>query len=176
MQSLSREQLLALLGAARKRSERDWLMILVGFWHGLRASEVTSLTPEQVRDGFITVQRLKGSKRTTQPLLEHSNPLLNEAVALPEFIAKSRSHEPVFAISRGQFWRIVQRHAATAGIPSHLRHPHVLKHTIAMLYIDLIGIQNMRQWIGHKSLNSTGEYLQVSDEAAARGIIGALKS
>jgi hypothetical protein len=31
--------------------ERDWLMILVPFWHGLRASEVTGFTLDAVRDG-----------------------------------------------------------------------------------------------------------------------------
>ena len=40
MKSLSKEQLASLLTAARAHSERDWLMILVAYNHGLRASEV----------------------------------------------------------------------------------------------------------------------------------------
>ena len=38
MRHLSKEQLASLLTAARAHSERDWLMILVAYNHGLRAS------------------------------------------------------------------------------------------------------------------------------------------
>jgi integrase len=51
MQHLSKDELLALLREAKASRERDWLMILVGFWHGLRASEVTGLKRDAVRDG-----------------------------------------------------------------------------------------------------------------------------
>ena len=39
---------------------------------------IQGLTPEAVRDGYITIQRLKGSQRTKQPLIQHEDPLLNE--------------------------------------------------------------------------------------------------
>jgi len=51
MQHLSKHELLALLKEARTRRERDRLMILVAFWHGLRASEVTGFETE-VADGI----------------------------------------------------------------------------------------------------------------------------
>ena len=66
MRSLTLPQLLALLAAAKAHLERDWLMILLAFSGGLRASEVIAIKREDVRDGFLTVQRLKGSRRTTQ--------------------------------------------------------------------------------------------------------------
>ncbi|MGE0407457.1 MAG: tyrosine-type recombinase/integrase, partial [Candidatus Korobacteraceae bacterium] len=73
MQHLTRDELHSLLHHARAESERDWLMILVAFWHGLRASEVTKLERSQIADGFLTVQRLKGSLKTTQPLVSHED-------------------------------------------------------------------------------------------------------
>lgn len=141
-------------------------MILVAFSHGLRASEVTQITPDAVRDGYLTVKRLKGSLRTTQPLVSSSDPLFDEATALVEFLKTHRS----FGIGRIQFWRLMHRYAIAAGIPKHKAHPHVLKHSIAMQTIEAAGIENVRQYLGHKSIASTGAYLRVSDDEAAAAI------
>jgi integrase len=175
MQHLSKDELLALLREAKASRERDWLMILVSFWHGLRASEVTGFKRDAVRDGHLVVQRLKGSLRTIQPLVEHADALLNERQALIDFAEKSNFNQPVFKLSRSQFFRLVQRYASAAGIPAHKRHPHVLKHSIAMQTIQLAGIENVRQYLGHKSISSTGAYLKVSDADAAAAVCGALK-
>ncbi|SRR5216684_4457337 len=173
MQHLSKDELLALLREAKASRERDWLMILVGFWHGLRASEVTGLKRDAVRDGHLIVQRLKGSMRTVQPLVEHADPLLNERQPLIDFALKSNFTAPLFPICRQQFWRLVQKHAKAAGIPEHKAHPHVLKHSIAMQTIGSAGIENVRQYLGHKSISSTGAYLKVSDADASKAIRGA---
>jgi integrase len=180
MEHLSREQLLAVLGHARAKRERDWVLLLVSFWHGLRASEAVGLTPENFSDGYLTVQRLKGSLKTTQPLVEHEDELLNEKAAVEAWLAGHRaahrgdwSSERLFPISRFQFFRIVRAYGRQAGLPKHLCHPHVLKHSIAMQSIRQAGIENVRQYLGHKSISSTGEYLKVDDDAASRAIASA---
>jgi integrase len=175
IQSLNRDELRALLAAAKARRERDWLMILVSFSHGLRASEVVALTGDDVRDGHLSVRRLKGSLRTVQPLVSDPDPLFDEATALFAFAQKHPGNQKLFAIGRQHFWRLVQRYGHDAGLPAHLRHPHVLKHTIAMQTIHSAGIENVRQYLGHKSMSSTGEYLKVTDAAAATAVKGALK-
>lgn len=167
--------MLAVLSAARASSERDWLMILVAFSHGLRASEVIALTPDNVRDGFLDVQRLKGSDRTVQPLVGNENSLLDERKSLIDFASRTPLNQSLFGIGRKHFWRLFRRYAERAGIPAHKRHPHVLKHSIAAQTIDTAGIQNVRRYLGHKSLDSTGAYLEVSDEKAAAAIGAALK-
>ena len=65
MKHLTRDELRALLTVAKAHSERDHLMILTGFWHGLRCSEIVKMRGTQIRDGHLTVQRLKGSLKTT---------------------------------------------------------------------------------------------------------------
>jgi integrase len=174
VQHLTKDELLDLLAGARAHSERDWLAILVGFWHGLRVSEIISFTPEAVRDGYITIQRLKGSLKTTQPLIEHAEPLLNEKPALVALCKLTGGSQPVFPISRQRFWKIMRMHCKAAGIPEHKAHPHVLKHSIAMQTIRSAGIENVRQYLGHKSIASTGAYLKVDDDQASQAIAGAL--
>jgi integrase/recombinase XerD len=166
----------SLLRAAKDHSERDWLMLLVGFWHGLRVSEILALTPESIRAGYITVQRLKGSLKTTQPLVSNEEPLLDEAAALRILSEKTGAGVRLFSLTRQHFWRRIRKHCKTAGIPDHKAHPHVLKHSIAMQTIKSAGIENVRQYLGHKSISSTGAYLRVDDDAASRAIAGAAAS
>src|SRR5258708_4800523 len=132
MHALSRDELRRLLEAAKACRKRDWLMILVAFHHGLRASEVTGMTADNVVDGHLTIQRLKGSLKTTQALATSADPLFDEAAALIEFALKSTPGRPIFGVGRVQFWKLIRKYSKLAGIPAHKSHPHVLKHSVAM--------------------------------------------
>lgn len=182
MEHLTREELVRLLSQAKANRERDWVLFLVSFWHGLRASEAVKLTPANFTDGFLDVQRLKGSFRTKQPLVEDPDELLNEKSAVKSWLERhGESHngggrgERLFPISRVQFFRLMRRYGRLAGLPKHLCHPHVLKHSIAMQSIRHAGIENVRQYLGHRSISSTGAYLRVSDDAASRAIASATR-
>jgi len=175
LDALSKPELLALLKAARAHSERNFLMILMAYSHGLRASEVIALKPSSVVDGLVDVRRLKGSLHTEQPLLESDEPLLNERKAWFDFTLKIPANQRVFPISRQHFWRLMQRYADAAGIPKRKRHPHALKHTIALEVIHSAGIENVRQYLGHKSMASTGAYLKRTDAEASAAIASALR-
>ena len=164
-----------LLATARTSSERDFLMMSLAFTHGLRASEITGLTASDVQDGYLTVQRLKGSLRTTQPLLEHENPLLNCRRALEEFSRGLVGTERIFPVCRQTFWRRAQRYAKQIGLPAHKRNTKMLKHSCALISLNLgAGIENVRQHLGHKALSSTGAYLRVTDDAASAEVGRAL--
>ena len=149
-------------------------MILVAYWHGLRSSELTQLTPENIHGGKITVKRLKGSLPTTQPLIEHKEPLLNERESLLKFVKNYRPNQRIFPVDRRHFWRIVKKYAAAAGLDPKMAHPHMLKHSIALQTIHKMGIEHTRQWLGHRNISSTGEYLKVSDQAAGDAILKAI--
>ena len=150
-------------------------MFLVGFHHGLRISEILGITADAIQDGYLTVARLKGSERTTQALVSHPEPLLDEAKTLIEYARKCGGNQRLFRLSRQHAWALFQRYAALSGLPQHKAHPHVLKHSIAMQTIDKAGIQNVRKRLGHKSMASTGAYLKVSDEEASAAVERALK-
>jgi len=63
LQHLSPDELVAVLTAAREFSIRDWAMFLVGYVHGLRASEAVNLRLGDIdwQAESLTVTRLKGS-------------------------------------------------------------------------------------------------------------------
>ena len=176
MIALTREELLKLLAVARKHSERDWLMVLVAFNHALRVTEVTRIEKEQVKDGYLDVQRLKGSLRTIQALPPNPEPLLNEREPLERYVAKLQPRERLFPITRFGAHYKIRTYCAEAGIPIHKSSMHKLKHTCGMLTIKKAGIENVRQRLGHKSLASTGAYLRVSDEEASAAFAVAMSS
>lgn len=175
MDALSQPEVRKLLEVAKAARERDWLMILVAYLHGLRASEVVALKAANIRDGYLVVQRLKGSKKTTQQLASSHDPLYDERAALVEFARQSKPGRPIFGVKYLQFLRIVRKHARAAGIPIHKAHPHALKHSIAKHLIKAgVPLPAVQQWLGHESLGSTGVYLEVSDEEADAAVADAL--
>lgn len=174
MDYLKKEELKSLIREVRQPRYR--LMLKVGFWHGLRVSEIINLEPSNLSDGYLIVQRLKGSMRTVQPFQSDPDPLLDESKELTELAKTLKPGEKLFPLTRDGVSRVIQRAGKRAGIPRHKLHPHVLKHSIAMQTIHDAGIENVRQWLGHKSIASTGSYLRVSDEAAAAAISHAMST
>lgn len=173
MNHLTREDLCALL-SDKKLTPRQRLMFKVGFWHGLRVSELVGLLSENIADGYVTVQRLKGSMKTHQRYQIHPDPLLDEATELTALVVLLAPGERLFPMTRFGAYKLIQRAGKRAGIAAHKLHPHILKHSIAMQTIKSAGIENVRQHLGHKNISSTGAYLKVSDEAASRAIAGAM--
>lgn len=150
-------------------------MMLVAYNHGLRASEVINLQADDIADDYLTVQRLKGSLRTVQPLLWNADSLFSELEPLNRFADQAGTGERLFPLTRQRFWQLVREYGEAAGIPRHKCSPHKFKHTTAMQTIDSAGIQNTRQWLGHVSGASTMEYLKVSDADAGIAMTKALK-
>lgn len=139
MTILSPQEILDLLKVARKHSTRDWVMILLAYRHGLRASEVCGikLADLDLKTGSISIKRLKGSLHTIQPLYQHrGQPLLDEAAAVRAWLRKrvADGSDYLFTsqkggkLSRIQFFRNFQKVAEEAGLSAEKRHPHVLKH------------------------------------------------
>jgi type 1 fimbriae regulatory protein FimB len=156
MEALSKPELLSVLKAARVHSERDFLMILVAYCHGLRASEVVAILKDDIKGTKLEVSRLKGSQHTKQSLHADENPLLNERQALVEFARNLHGNQKLFPLTRRQFGRIVARHAASAGLPAHRRHPHMLKHTLgAEIYDKTKDLRLVRMRLGHKRESSS---------------------
>jgi site-specific recombinase XerD len=186
MTFLTPQEMLDLLKAARKRSTRDWAMILMAYRHGLRASEVCGikLADVDMKAGSISIRRLKGSLHTVQPVYQHKGqPLLDESAALRAWLRKRQADGSDFLfcsqkggkLDRTQFFRNFQKVAEDAGLSVEKRHPHVLKHSLAShLVAGNANLALIRQALGHRSIGSTMAYIGTTDAQAAEALQKAL--
>src|SRR5580658_5263690 len=95
------EELLNVLGEARKVSARNHLIVLLGYKHGLRASEIARLRVRDVANGRLDCKRLKGSLHTNRPLESNDNVLLDEKRALVAYLSERPTDEsPFLFVSR----------------------------------------------------------------------------
>lgn len=167
MKSLTREQLNSLLQVARRHSESDYVALLVGFNHGLRVSEILALTKDNVVDGYLVVQRLKGSKKTVQALLPSEKDVLESMSATIE--------GKFFTICRKTMWLRMKQYCKEAGIPSFLATPHKLKHTTGVLGLrGGMTLPELQTYLGHVSGSSTMVYLQTDEDVASRAFAAAV--
>jgi type 1 fimbriae regulatory protein FimB len=179
-------EVLAVLKSAKAKGAREWAMILLGYKHGLRASEVCNLRMDDIdlKNGSIIVERLKGSLRTTQALTEHrGEPLLNELKALREWFRQrpDDGSDYLFTsqkggrLDRSQLFRLFRAIAAEAGLPAEKQHPHALKHSLAThLVAANVNLALVKQQLGHKSINSTMRYVATTDQQASQATTTAL--
>jgi integrase/recombinase XerD len=176
MEYLQPNELLKVLGYAQKRSPRDHAMFLLGYAHGLRASEMASLTLDDVKNGRIRCNRGKGSQHTTEELREHVNPLLNEKLVLAAWLREREDADGscfLFTsrqgsrLTRQQVYNCFRKCAELAGLEAGRFNPHVLKHSYASHLLrngaDLAFVQKA---LGHSHISSTTRYTHVTTSEA----------
>ena len=153
------EQVLKLLGEARKESERDWLLLCVTFVHALRASEAVALTAANVVGTKLVVKRLKKSRPVEDELLAHKNPLLNERRVLLDLCRNTRPNQRLFPMSARTFQRRMHTYGEAAGLPELYCHPHTLKHSVLTYLAQTMDVEQLQDRSGHVELGSLGIYL-----------------
>ncbi len=175
MEYLTEQELVKLLTIAKTHSTRDHLMILMGYTHGLRAGEIVNIRLGDIVNDTLTVQRLKGSDKTTQELRTHKgNPLLDEVRGVKELLAARPQHhtsDALFLTRYGtkmttrMFGYIFRRYAWMAGLPANLQHPHTLKHSLGTHMGNREGVNQfmIQKRLGHASINSTAKYVHPSE-------------
>jgi type 1 fimbriae regulatory protein FimB len=146
---------------------RDYALLLVGYRHGLRVSELVGLRLDQVRldEGRIWVKRLKGSLDTDQPM--QGDTLRALRVWLRER-ALMRWHDLpwLFISERGSMSRkavnyLIAEAAKKAGLP-HV-HPHMLRHSCGY-YLANKGTNTrlIQDYLGHKNIQHTVRYTRIA--------------
>jgi site-specific recombinase XerD len=185
---LTPDEVLSVLRVARKRSLRDWAMLIMVYSHGLRAQEAANLTVRDLdlKGQQISIRRLKGSLHTVQPVMGHKGqPLLDEQKALREWLAIRPQFygDALFVSQKGgplsatQVYRIFRDIAIEAGLPKTKQHPHCLKHSLAShLVAQNVNLARVKQYLGHAAISSTMRYVAVSDQEASRDAANALQN
>ena len=184
MKALTPEEILKVLKIAAE-SKRNLAMILLGYRHGMRASEICGLKLSDVdmKNGEITIRRLKGSLKTVQPLSDlPGQPLLSEKRVLAAWLDERKdASDFLFTSQKGgrldrtAFWRLFSDVAERAGLPKEKRHPHCLKHSLGFaLVASNVNLALVRIALGHKSIASTAIYAQPTDQMAGKAVTTAL--
>jgi integrase len=162
--------------------DRCWITLAVG--HGMRVSEVCNLRlgDLDLKNGYITIRRLKGSLSTPQPLLPKSKHFHSEATLLNAWLkTRNDSSDFVFTsrksgrLSRVTLFKIYRSVAEKIGLPAAKRHVHCLKHSTAMaMHLGGKTLSEIQTWLGHAEMSSTLIYLnRVSDEQAGKAAANA---
>jgi integrase len=163
---LTESQVEKLIDAARdsRHGERDALMILLAYRHGLRAAELVDMRWEQVdfRTGSLHVRRTKNGASSTHPLTARELRALrqHQPGATSPFIFITERSAP---LSAPGFARIVERAAAKAklGIGGHV---HMLRHGCRVkLANDGVDTRSLQAYLGSTMRNTTGHALLAPD-------------
>jgi integrase/recombinase XerD len=167
---LTPEELRALLEATQADSPECYVAFLIAVAHGLRVSELIELRRSDFEENGnkmqLTVQRLKGSMKTTQDLLPSSDPLFDELSVVWEYIKDLRPNDRLFNLGdRFAIGRLFQKYARRVGLSKQKRHIHCLKHTAGIMLrkagADVVIIKEV---MGHKSIQSTMQYMKITQE------------
>jgi site-specific recombinase XerD len=189
MRFLTREQLRALLEAA-KAEPREHLLILLAYAHGLRSTEavnvwlgpttariktikngkVSSVPAPYIESNTLIVQRLKGSECTRQPLVTNPDPLFDE-VGLLAGLPNGRLFPDW---TRHDFNNLMRAYGKRGVIPQYLAHPHALKRSIGKHMVRGAGLENTSVYLGHKNWNSTKSYAKSTDAEASQAMTEAV--
>jgi site-specific recombinase XerD len=164
---LKEDELIKVLSHCDVRSK---CMFTLAYGHALRASEIASLTLDDVRHGKINCVRGKKSEHTIEDLRD------NEKAALSAWLReRGEADGSVFLftsrqgsrMTRQQVYNLFRKAAELASIGPGRVNPHILKHSYASHLLrngaDLAYVQKA---CGHKHISSTVRYTHVSTAEA----------
>jgi integrase/recombinase XerD len=172
---LSRDEVARLLAqpnGTEPAALRDRALLEVMYACGLRASEATGLEVGDVdlEDGILRA-RGKGSKERLVPVgsaagralttyLQRGRPKLAGDRMEPRLFLNHRGA----GLTRQGLYKIVQRHARSAGLASKMS-PHTLRHTFAThLLAGGCDLRSLQEMLGHADIATTQLYTHLSAE------------
>jgi integrase len=178
---LELNEMLAVLAEAKKTSTRNWAISLFAFRFGLRASELSKLTLDSVADGFLDVQRLKGSERTRQAITSDANPLLDAKAALAAWLREREDTGSVFlftsrlgtGMTRRALYNVFEDAAFRAGIDAGRRNIHIAKHSLAVnLRKRGVPVDIVQKALGHARPETTIKFYYHTSQDETTAAIG----
>jgi site-specific recombinase XerD len=171
---LTKEEVMAMLDVALqdKHGVRNHCLIFMAFRHGLRISELLSVTLSDIdmMSKQIYIQRMKNGFSTIHPFDINEQEVIQQWITVRESYFTSRESDFLFlsdrsgSLSRKQAWQIIRK----CGVNSELKvssHPHMLRHacgyTLANEGADTRLIQD---YLGHRNIRHTVRYTQGNSE------------
>lgn len=167
---LSRDEVRALLGAARTTREKR--IVFLGTCAGLRNSELRGLRGSHfAREGYIYVSPsiAKGGKGRWVPVIRDLEPVvaeIRENVADSEFVIPARRWAYVVGPKRRQIDHphlpsspqslktAIEQLGKRAGIHAHM-HPHLMRHAFGDHIAKAAGLKAAQELLGHSDVSTT---------------------
>ena len=172
-QTLGYAEVERLLAAPRTETPlglRDRALLEVLYATGLRVSEVSHLTLNQVNADAAFVRTVgKGSKERIVPLGREALRWLAVYLdgARARFLKPGKLRAEVFLSARGTrlsrktIWHLIKKHAHAAGITQRLT-PHTLRHSFATHLLEHGGdLRVIQEMLGHANIATTQIYTHV---------------
>ncbi len=159
------ERLLKAAKSAGRHGHRDYTLVLLGFRHGLRVTELASLRWDMadLKQAVLHVTRLKNGVASNHPLRGTELRALRELQRRypgPYLFATERGGPIASATIR----KIIARAGKLADIPFRV-HPHMLRHStgyyLANKGFDARAIQS---YLGHRCIEHTVRYTELSSD------------
>ena len=146
-------------------NERDRLMILMAYRHGLRVSELINMTWRQLDldAGRLEVRRAKGGE-------DGQHPIGGREI---RGLRKLRRQQPVDAryvfvtdrtgapMTRNGFYKLLEKAAAAAGLDDV--HPHLLRHGCGFKLVNNgMDTLALAAYLGHANVQNTKRYARMN--------------
>jgi len=176
MEYLNQDEITRVLAVAKEQNRMHWQLMLTAFYFGLRVSEVINILGEDVANGQLAVQRLKGSNRTLQSIPSGEGSSDTFKLDLVQRAAAVGPRGRLFPVSRQRVDQFVKRYARLAGIHRTKAHLHAVgKHSIAMaIWHATHQLGQIKAYLGHKSMSSTMVYLNEDNSLQATAAVASL--
>lgn len=164
-----------LLASIRRRSPRDWrdyTILHLMAYYGLRPSEVATLRLDAIdwEAATLRVEQRKTRSILVLPLASRTLRLLHRYLQiarltsdLPQLFLRIRS--PIKAITHYGVIDVFDYRAGKSGLPLNGASSYALRHTFAMRLLRRgVGIKAIGDLLGHRSLEATCVYLRIDIE------------
>lgn len=145
---------------------RDRTLFALIYLYGLRVSEATVLKPDDIdlEGGNIFIHRVKNGLGGERPLFKAAERLLKEYLKVGfkngSFLFTGRQG----SLSRQRIYQLFKKYAQRAGLDGKYS-VHSLRHSIATHLLDAgEGIEFVRDHLGHKNIQNTMIYAQITDK------------
>ena len=155
-------KLLAALKANR-HGQRDWLIGLLIYRHGLRVSEACDLRWDDLDlvARTIVIRRLKGSRDSTHYLERDELAGLRRLPRQGAYVFVNERGDP---FRREGVARLIQRAGKAAGIPFPI-HAHMLRHACGYALANRgMDTRRLQHYLGHASITNTVRYSAMNPE------------
>jgi integrase/recombinase XerD len=166
---LTVEEVEALLGAPRgetPRAIRDRALLEMAYATGLRATELTRLSLEEVDldEGLVRCVGKRQRERIVPFGAKAKVALVRYLEGSRPLLARDRGERAVFVTRLGRsftrmgYWKLLREHAAAAGITSVVS-PHTLRHSCATHLLEGgCDLRVVQEFLGHRSIETTQIY------------------